>query len=142
LRREVGVAINPQELLRSIFAGPKDSLGREALREFLKHPKPGSQWLDLGPYQTYLRRSVPRPDYGMQRPLDLANIQHADGGGGGRFRELMSMLEAEAQAGGYDGIYVENILNEFLPEVLARYGYSVQNGRGYDLPVATKKFGR
>lgn len=120
--------------------GPKNDLGRQVLRDFLKQPGPGNQWLNLGPYKTYLRKSAPRPDQVMMRPLDLANIQHEKGGGGGRFKELMAMIEAEAQANGHDGIYVENIFNEFLPEVLSRYGYDVKPGRGYNLPYATKLF--
>ena len=45
----------------------------------------------------------------------------------GKFLALMSELEKLAKIYEYDGVYVESILNDFLPEVLERYGYSLVN---------------
>lgn len=86
----------------------------------------------------YLRKSVPRrlPDQMLESPVDLANIERAGNEIGmenlppemrppkGKFKELLAMLESEAYGANHDSIYVENIMNEFLPEVLERNGYT------------------
>ena len=43
-------------------------------------------------------------------------------------RELMDVLEARAQEIGLKGLYVENILNEFLPGWFSKRGYCVIEG--------------
>lgn len=44
------MAINPQELLRSLMGGrSKDELGRAVLQEFLRGKGARNQWLNLGP---------------------------------------------------------------------------------------------
>lgn len=114
---------------------------RGRLREFLAQQNRGSEWLELGPYDTYLRRAeryLPMPGYDKPvrtRTVDLANITRRDIEGNmealppeqrpprGKFQELLRILEEEASGAGYNAIYAENIMNEFLPEVLARYGY-------------------
>ena len=45
----------------------------------------------------------------------------------GKFSSLMNELERLAKEYGYDGVYVESVLNSFLPDVLERYGYSQVN---------------
>ena len=51
----------------------------------------------------------------------------------GRFSALMAALEKMAVEHGYDGVFVESILNDFLPSVLDRYGYSAVNETGFDV---------
>jgi len=114
-----------------------------ALKLFLQGAGARNQNIDIGPYTAYLRRSVPRylgPGVELQRPLDLARIERGDIPSGaesamefrppglrhprGRLREVLELMEQEAQGAGYDSIYVENVLNDFLPAVLERYGYT------------------
>lgn len=42
----------------------------------------------------------------------------------GLYREIDDMMTEAARKYGFDGVYVENVLNDFLPEVLERYGYT------------------
>ncbi len=42
----------------------------------------------------------------------------------GLYREIDDMFVEAARKYGFDGVYVENVLNDFLPEVLVRYGYT------------------
>jgi len=110
-----------------------------AIRRFMQQRQaPSSEWLRSGPYRMYLRKAVPRrlPEFTLERPIDLANIERAGNEiqmenlppemrpPKGKFKELLAMLESEAYAQNHDSIYVENIMNEFLPDVLARNGYT------------------
>lgn len=105
-------------------------------------------WVDTGNYKAYLRQSqrkLPLGDYtrirdlGNMKTLDLANVERRDAGDFGEaaihdmpqgqrptrgdFSGLMSALEKAAADNGYDAIYVEQIMNKFLPGVLDRMGY-------------------
>jgi hypothetical protein len=48
----------------------------------------------------------------------------------GLFRVFVDRVERAAIKRGYDGVYVELVHNEFLPDVLLRYGYTRVNIRG------------
>ncbi|KKN90165.1 hypothetical protein LCGC14_0232810 [marine sediment metagenome] len=49
----------------------------------------------------------------------------------GKFKALIGELNELAKIHHYDGIYIESILNEFIPGVLERYGFiEVHLGRG------------
>jgi hypothetical protein len=53
----------------------------------------------------------------------------------GLFREFETHVRELAAEHGYDGVYVEIVLNEFLPDVLERYGYkrvNIRDGLGPD----------
>lgn len=65
----------------------------------------------------------------LHKPVDLANITNrnrpdntetagANKPSREKFGELLKLLEAEALKNGYDSVYVEQIMNQFLPEVL------------------------
>jgi hypothetical protein len=45
----------------------------------------------------------------------------------GDFRRFEAMVRRAALKHGYDGVYVEQVLNEWLPDVLIRYGYEKVN---------------
>jgi len=142
--------INPLELLTSL--GNRGLNPRE-LQKFLANNNTRNQWLDVGPYKTYLRkgeRILPRGDHtrirdmGRFKTLELANVEREGRGAKtlpegerptkGQFGELVKLLETEATKNGYDAVYVEQILNEFLPEVLRRKGY-VQDPTAYDKTI-------
>jgi hypothetical protein len=41
----------------------------------------------------------------------------------GEYREFDTLMRTLAPQYGFDGVFVENVLNEFLPEKLLEYGY-------------------
>lgn len=48
----------------------------------------------------------------------------------GLFAEFEELVRQKAAEHGYEGVYVELVYNEFLPDVLTRYGYQRVNIRG------------
>ena len=146
--------------IMDLMGGGSRGLDPTELRRFLGGAGPNNRYMDIGPYNAYLRRSHPRiPDQGvnLKRPVDLANIQRTDIEGQmdfqpaklrnpkGRFRELMAMLEAEAEKQGYDAVYVEQIMNKFLPDVLGSSGYELDRNAAMmnpDTPSMYKRLGR
>lgn len=141
--------------------GLSGGLPRDKLRQFLSGAGANNQWLQIGPYNTYLRRGgqMPlEPGTTLSRPIHLANIDRTnlpsnDGAAEaatkyqpakfrnprGKFRELIAMLEDEGRSSGYDSVYVENILNEFLPDVLQSAGYSHLRQRSQVYPPSMYK---
>ena len=124
--------------IMDLMGGGRPALDPTELRKFLSGKGAKNSYLNIGPYSAYLRRSNPRyleRTVRSERPLDLANIQRTDIEGQmdilppeqrnpkGRLRELLALLEKEAQKSGYDSVYVENIVNRFLPGVLHSAGY-------------------
>lgn len=141
-----------RDLMMELMGGlaSKPQLPREELRRFLGGAGATGQHLNMGPYKAYLRRGIERPiepGTTLKRPLELGSVERQGlteaqqeaatkrqpakfRNPKGRFRELLAMLEEEAKRSGHDSIYVENILNEFLPEVLASAGYQLPR-QGY-----------
>lgn len=127
----------PRDLLMQLMGGGQ-ALDPTELRRFIA----GSQrnkHVDVGEYNAYLRKGIPRPPDKLTKPLDLSTVQRKGSENSaklpegqrpekGRFREFMALLEAEAAQGGHDSVYVENILNEFLPEILQSMGYVKESG--------------
>lgn len=129
------------------------------LRQYLRNAKaPSSKWINnLEPYQLFLRASVPRyvNNTLYERPVDLANVYRKGNRARmdyvppekrpprGRFRELVEILEDEAIEAGYDSVYVENIMNEFLPDLFASMGYIKDTGSPWSsLPSMIKPLRR
>lgn len=111
--------------------------------------------MDVGPYSLYLRQGAPIPvnHERLMNPLQLANVSNKNDQlrgleylppeerrPRGQFRELITLLEEAAKRNGMDGIYAENIMNEFLPEVLARYGYVRDDFSIPRIPSMYKRF--
>lgn len=48
----------------------------------------------------------------------------------GLFREYEEFVFAKVIESGFDGTYVQSVHNQFLPDVLLRYGYTRVNIRG------------
>ncbi len=92
-------------------------------------------------YEVYLRKGRRVDERGeLVTTLDLASIQRTDSENAsfeigrapnekpGDFRELVARLEQEARDNGLDAVYIENVFNEFLPDVFRRYGYTQMPG--------------
>lgn len=150
----------PIDLLLEMMGRQPGGFNPQELRQFLGGAGPSNRWLELGDYKTYLRRGVPRnieKGTSLKRPLDLANIERQGLGRDvesamefrpeklrhprGKFRELLTLLETEAQKQGYDSLYVENIFNQFLPGVLESAGYAKDPFGTPGLPSMWKRLG-
>lgn len=135
----------PRDLIMELMGGlgrQADQLDPTQLRRFLEGQGANNQYLDIGPYNAYLRRSSPRVvgrGQTLNRPVDLGAIERTDlkmneeamkfqpagrRPPKGQFKEMMALLEEEANKQGYDSVYVEQIFNEFLPDVLKSMGYT------------------
>lgn len=128
-------AVEVAPIGEEVFASQRpDGGGYRALHEFLDGSQQ-SAWVQVGDYNVYLRKGSRNLSGGEASTLDVANINRVDGrgshevlppaqrGASGNFRQVMSELERAAGERGFGGVYVENIQNKFLPDVLQRGGY-------------------
>lgn len=110
--------------------------GVAALRAFIESPDQSAQ-LAIDNYEVELRKSLRADETGQTiEMLDLVSITRTDAENAsfttgrspdekpGDFRDLMKRMESEAASHGIGAVYVESVMNEFLPEVLTRYGYA------------------
>ena len=118
--------LNPQQLVKFIRAARKGK-------------GPRNKYVDIGPYSIYTQ--IGPYGYGGEKDLwlNIGNISNTEKvnlpssskqtndpsqrGPQGRFKELMQLVEQTAAKEGLGGVYVEQVQNEFLPQVLRRYGY-------------------
>jgi hypothetical protein len=126
--------------------------GVSTLRAFIESPDRNAH-LAIDNYEVYLRKSL-RPDSDglMIDAIDLVSVTRTDAENAsfskgrapdekpGDFRDLVKKLESEAADHGIEAVYVESVMNEFLPDVLVRYGYSEVPGG--DLPSFIKRVGK
>lgn len=146
-------------IMELLGAQPK-GLDSEALRTFLGGAGSNYGTVRIGPYDADLLRSGPRhirSGVELKRPAVLQRVGRRDLRAQdesafeyrpeklrhprGRFQELMQLLEQEAERQGYDSVYVENIMNKFLPQVLQRYGYEIDPFTPKDLPSMYRRLG-
>jgi hypothetical protein len=87
--------------------------------------------------RSYVRKSVRLVDGRRVRALDRANttnrrrsnnVEHAPHERTGQYEEFDTLMRALAVEYGFDGVYVENVLNDFLPAKLLLYGYHMLPG--------------
>lgn len=120
----------------------------QGINDFLDEKDgPNNKWLDAGDYSAYLRKS----DYTGTKRVELANVNRRDQTGSphrlpegergerGHFGEFMDALEDAARKRGYKQSYVENVINEFLPEKLEARGYERDNSYGAQGPYHSYK---
>lgn len=110
------------------------------LQEFMESAERNA-WIKSNDLRVYVRKSVRSHDGMTFKMIDIANVSNprrAMNAGfrskhhrTGRFRELLDLANNLAMSHNFDAIYVENVLNEFLPDVLTRYGYSRTNGNSF-----------
>lgn len=96
-----------------------------------------NEYVNFNGLSAYLRKGKMAIDGEIKNTIQLANLTNPkrptnmeidpNPKSTGKFSALMAELEALAKENGYDGVYVESVLNDFLPDVLERYGYSQVN---------------
>lgn len=96
------------------------------LERVIKMPKT-NEWIVYGPFELYIRVG---PRYiGTQKvkAIDLANFQIPDEEerGKGHFSKLLNDVNELGKKYGYDGIYVESILNDDLVKILDKKGFKI-----------------
>ena len=109
------------------------------LEEFVRDPA-RSAWIRYGTLKVYVRKSWRSVGDGtLFHVIDVANITNVRRPMNtarrvrprrtGQLRAFDDAVRRVAQAHGFDGVFWENVLNEFLPDVLIRYGYAPCNER-------------
>lgn len=83
-------------------------------------------FVTLGHFNIYLRVTNRYIDNTNKRTVDIGSIgTHSTIKGA--FRETLELIESLAKDAGFDGVYIEAIVNKWLPSVLERYGYILVN---------------
>ena len=139
-RKVLNQAYRPR-LLESIASGIEDEISYPSLDEYLARPADRSDYIKSGTFTVYMRRGDRiikiGPKVRKARALTVANI-NASGreansetslkpNSTGNFKVFMDRVEVEAKQRGYDCVYVESVLNGFLPAVSQRRGYVQRN---------------
>lgn len=96
-----------------------------------------NEYVNFNGLEIYLRKGQMAINGELKNAIQLGNISNPKRSDNikidpehkktGKFSALMKELEKLAKEHGFDGVYVESILNDFLPDVLKRYGYSQVN---------------
>lgn len=95
------------------------------LDEFLDYPAfPFNHWIKFGTIESYLRKTIRVVNGQRVRSLDRANTSNHGTMRKGLYREWDTLLRQKAVEYGFDGVYVELVVNLWLRKVLPRYGYS------------------
>ena len=94
------------------------------LERVIKSPKT-NEWIIHGPFTLYIRVGDRFIEGKRLRVIDLANfeITDEDQRGQGHFSKLLNEVNALGKKYGYDGIYVESIINEDLVKILEKKGF-------------------
>lgn len=139
-RKALNQAYRPR-LLESIAGStPRDEeeLVYPNLSEYLARSIDRSDYIREGTFLVYMRRGKRAVKVGhkparLARALTVSNINAAGREGNtetslkpsstGNFKVFMDRVETEAKTRRYDCVYVESVLNGFLPAVLQRRGY-------------------
>ena len=139
-RKVLNQAYRPR-LLESIASGIEDEISYPSLDEYLARPADRSDYIKSGTFTVHMRRGDRAikivPKVRKARALTVANINAAGREANsetslkpnstGNFKVFMDRVEVEAKQRGYDCVYVESVLNGFLPTVLQRRGYVQRN---------------
>ena len=91
------------------------------LQQFLDLPTLPNAWISFKQMEVYVRRSKRRVNGAMVRVFDLANMSASEETSGkGSLWELVEQLKTLK---GFDGLYVENVLNPRLEKSLLSRGW-------------------
>jgi N-acetylglutamate synthase-like GNAT family acetyltransferase len=102
-----------------VSASPLQSDFREKLQQFLKNRTVRNTWIHGDEYEIYVRKSK---RFGGKF-IDIGNVSvHQQGRG--FFTRMLSEIECQARWGGYDGIYVEQILTPRFCEFFKKLGWT------------------
>jgi hypothetical protein len=143
IARRAGVPVETVQRAKAAETGSLAQLsagGVNALRSFVESSQINAH-IQVDNYEVYIRKARRLDETGnLIRTLDLSSVTRSDAENAsftkgrtpdekpGDFRELVTRLEQEAASHGFDAVYDENVLNEFLPDVLRRYGYTEMPG--------------
>ena len=110
------------------------------LEDFLQMEYPPNLDISYKTIRCYMRKGRVLIDGEVHTALTIANITNSRRARNGVFNpkhkrtglfsEFETFVRQMALQYGYDGVYVELVHNEFLPDVLVRYGYKRVNIRG------------
>lgn len=111
---------------------------KPTLEEFMEMSVPNLYiWFDT--IECYMRKGPRIVDNEIYNVLTIANVTNrkrydnaefkSNHKRTGLFKKFETHVREMAKKYGYDGVYVEIVLNEFLPDVLLRYGYTRVNNR-------------
>ena len=98
-----------------------------------------NEWIIYGPINLYIRVGLRFIENKKVKVIDLANVIIDDETlrGKGHFSRLLRSTETLGKKYGYDGIYVESILNPTLIEILTKKGFRIITN--YDPPSMYKE---
>lgn len=98
------------------------------LEEFLKSKVVRNAWLELDePMNLYARRATRVVDNEIVKTFDIASVE-VETPGIGTFTKFLSLLEGKMTDNGFEGIFVESILNPDFAKSLAKRGYEKVSG--------------
>jgi hypothetical protein len=101
------------------------------LDEFLNRTRfPNNMWIEFETLRLYLRKTRRCIFDKKVLSLDVANFTNHGVNGQGLYRTWDNMVKQKVPEYGFDGIYIENVLNPWLAEVLERYSYTRLEGPG------------
>lgn len=113
---------------------------KPTLEDFLAMDRVPNLYIWFETIECYMRKGRVFVDGEIRTALTIANItNHKRRSNGfsdpnhkrtGLFKRFETHVRELSAKHGYDGVYVELIFNEFLPDVLTRYGYRRVNIRG------------
>lgn len=108
------------------------------LAQVLKKDR-ANEWITYGPINLYIRVGLRLIDGKKVKAMDLANFGIANEKlkGKGHFSRLLRSTEILGKKYGYDGVYVESILNPTLIEILKNKGFRIVTD--YDPPSMYKE---
>ena len=108
------------------------------LEQIIKLPR-ANEWITHGPFRLYIRVGGRAIDGEMVKAIDLANFEIVDEKerGKGHFSNLLSLVNDLGKKYGYDGIYVESILNPDLITILRNKKFRIVSQ--YDPPSMYKE---
>lgn len=82
-------------------------------------------YIMIGPFKIYMRLINRAIDDDIKHTVDIGSITSTQKTG--KFKNVLDYIENSAKINGFDGIYVQSILNEWLPNKLKEYGYKHVN---------------
>ncbi len=112
-----------------------------SLEEFLAMEHVHNLYINYKTIECYMRKGRIAVDNEIVNALTIARIKNTRRANNveinprhrrtGLFAEFESLVRKMAVENDYDGVYIEEVLNPFLPDVLVRYGYRRVNNYGF-----------
>lgn len=82
----------------------------------------------IKPFRIYMRLTTRFIDGDRKRTVDIGQIiSSTPTRRTGKFKNVLDHIEKSAKINGFDGVYVESIMNTWLPDKLKEYGYTSVN---------------